>query len=115
MGTTGAIEIEAWGTVTGSEGTKRIRLYFGATAIVDTKAVSGTADWYIKALVLNTATNAQRCGVTWSDPVNATNHNKDYVTAAIDTTAGVTVKCTGTLGNTGDTITQTIFSIKAVL
>ena len=116
LGTTGGLRITSWGTVTGSAGTKRVRAYFGATAIGDTTAVSGTADWFFETVLRNDgATNAQEILVRWASPLNATNHNTDRITAAIDTTAGVTIKCTGTLGNTGDTITQTALLIEAIL
>ena len=111
MTATGALHIMAAGTITGAAGTKRIRLYFGATVIVDTTAVGAgsVSDWWMDAWVYNTASAAQRCVVLWHDPMNATNFNMDYITAAIDTTASVTVKVTAQNGAAGDTITETTF------
>jgi len=111
---TGGLLVVAAGTVTGAAGTKRIRLYFGATAIADTTAVSGTADWYIISWIFNTATGAQRVLSIFSDPTNATNHNMDTTTAAIDTTANVTLEVTGQLGAGGDTITQTLMDVMII-
>lgn len=111
LDTTGGLHVLAAGTITGTAGTKRIRLYFGGTAIIDTTAATGTSDWLLEAWIFNTSASAQRCVVSWSDHQSATNFNKDYITAAIDTSANAIIKVTGTLGNSGDTITQTMFDI----
>ncbi len=111
MGATGALHVVAAGTITGAAGTKRIRLYFGATAIVDTTAAAGVADWWIDCWIYNTSASAQRIVGTWSDHQTATNFNKDYITAAIATTSSVIIKLTGILGNAADTITETIFDV----
>ena len=111
MTATGGIHILAAGTITGTAGTKRIRLYFGGTAIVDTTAATGSSDWFLEAWVYNTAANAQRILGIWSDHQSATNFNKDYTTLAIDTSANAVIKVTGTLGNSGDTITQALYDI----
>lgn len=116
LGTTGGIRVTAWGTVTGAAGTKRIRLIFGTTAIADTTAVSGTADWYIEAIILNDGSaSVQECLAQWSDPTNTTNHNKDRTTAAENSANALTLKCNGTLGNAADTITQTGLLVEAIL
>ena len=109
--TTGCLHVIAAGTITTATDTKRIRLYLGATAIVDTTAVTGTGDWWIDCWIANTAANAQRIVATWSTPNSATNFNKDYTTAAIDTSSNAILKVTGTLANAADTVTQTVFMV----
>jgi hypothetical protein len=52
--------------------------------------------------------------VEWSDPTAATHYSMDYITAAIDTASNATLKLTGTLGNSGDTITETVFDVFVV-
>ena len=109
---TGTLYFFACGTVTGGTETKQIRVDFGGTDILNTTAKSGTADWYVKGWIMNTATNAQRIYVEWSDVTNATNFNMDYTTATIDTTAAATLAVTSTFGTDGsDTTTMTIFML----
>ena len=114
MGATGALHIQAAGTTTTATDTKRIRLYFGGTAIIDTTAVTGTSDWWMDAWVYNTSASAQRIVVQWSTHNSATNYNKDYTTLAIDTASNQIIKVTGILANAADTISQTVFDIFVV-
>jgi hypothetical protein len=114
IGATGSVEVLAVGTITGAAGTKRIKIYFGATAIVDTLASAGTSDWLLRARISNTATGAQRCLAEFSDHTNATNYTKDYITAAIDTTASVILKVTGECANGADLVTETMLEIDIV-
>ena len=111
MTATGTLYFFGAGTITGSAGTKQITVDFGATNILDMTAQTGTSDWMARGWIMNTATNAQRIHVEWSDHQSVTNFNMDYTTAVIDTTAAVTLKFRGDLGNAGDTITQTIFMV----
>lgn len=111
---TGGLHVISAGTITGVAGTKRMRLYLGATALIDTTALAGTSDWYLEAWIYNTASNAQRCSVIWSTNASTTNYNKDYITAAIDTASNQTLKVTGTLGNVGDTIAETMFDVMVI-
>ena len=108
---TGCLYFMAAGTITGVAGAKTIQVDFGATSIITTGAVAGSGDWYLEGWIFNTATGAQRIVVRWSDHSNATNHNKDYTTSAIDTTASVTLRVRGTLANAADTITETMFFV----
>jgi len=111
IGATGALHVVAAGTITTATDTKRIRVYFGGTAIGDTTAVTGTGDWFFDVWIFNTAANAQRCLVQWGNHNAATNINHDYITAAIDTSSNAILKLTGTLANAADTITQTVFDV----
>lgn len=113
IGATGRLIVEAAGAIANAAGTKRIRMLFGATAIYDTTAQAGTADWWVRAVISNTATGAQRISVTASDHTSATAlTQKDYTTAAIDTTANVILKLVGTPAGAADTITQTKFEVE---
>lgn len=115
MDTAGAIWVFAAGTITNSGGgQKDVRLYFGGTAIgTVTRTGANAQDWSLIAKISNTATNAQRIEV-WYITTDALTVSFDYTTLAIDTTASVTVKVTGDLANTADTITQTKFEIFVV-
>jgi hypothetical protein len=101
MTATGWIEVYANGQISGTAGTKTIRLDFGATTLATiTHAAGTTEDWMFYARIANTATNAQRVLIIRTvDNGNALRH--EYATAAIDTTASVTVKATAQLGNSG--------------
>ena len=109
---TGRIVLEAAGTITGAAGTKRLRVYFGGTSLYDSTAAAGTADWFVRLIISNTASNAQRVSVEAHDHTNTTNYLFDYTTAAIDTASNAILKITGTLGNTGDTITEAKFEVQ---
>lgn len=115
VGATGSLIVHAAGTITNSGGgAKTIKLYFGATAIVTVSRTGSNAqDWQIIARISNTATGAQRISAQYST-TDATTLTFDYTTAAIDTTANVTCKVTGTLADGTDTITQTMFEIDNV-
>ena len=109
---TGSLYFFACGTITDSGGgTKRIRVDFGGTDILDTTATSGTADWFVEGWIMNTSTSAQRIFTRFSDNANATNFSMDYSTAAIDTTANVTLAVTVELADGTDTVTMTIFKV----
>ncbi len=111
MGATGRLVIEAAGTVTGAAGAKTIQLFFGATSIFTTTSLTGTGDWFIRAIISNTATGAQRIS-TQASTHSSTAIIADYITAAIDTTASVTIRCRVTLADAGDTVTQTKYEIQ---
>jgi hypothetical protein len=110
LGATGLLEIYTSGTITNvSSGAKTIRLYFGATVIFTVSRTAANAqDWFVYARVSNTATGAQRIDGIYST-TDATTVTFDYTTAAIDTTANVTVKTTGQLVSANDTITGSKF------
>lgn len=112
---TGGFHIVTAGIISGAGGTKRIRLYLASlTVLIDTTALAGTSDWFMDAWVFNTATNAQRCIVQWSDHSNSTNYNKDYLTQSVDTTNSFTIGVTGVLAVATDTITRTMMEVQIV-
>lgn len=117
LGTVGALRVTAFGRVTGAAGTKRIKLYLGSTVLVDTTAVTGTGDWFIEILIMldDGSASAQMCLSKWSDPTNATNFNKDTITATENTANALTLKCTGQLGNAADTIAHDALLVEAIL
>ena len=110
IGATGELRFFAAGTITGSAGNKTISALFGSDTLMDTGAIAGTADWFVEAYIINTATDAQRILVKWSTHANATNFNMDYVTGTQDTTASVNLRIKITLANGGDTVTATLFN-----
>ena len=111
MGATGSLHIIAAGTTTGANDTKTMRLDFGATTLATVALASGAStDWAFDAWISNTATGAQRVIVRFFEGT-ATLEGVDYITAAIDTTASVTIRVSGQLGGASDTITQTMFSV----
>jgi hypothetical protein len=112
MGTSRGLRIHASGTITGSNDTKTIKLYFGASsATVISQAAGDTNDWEIKATIYNTAAGAQR--LTWSGmEADGTTETFGYNALSVDTTANVTLKLTGECANGSDTITQTTWRVE---
>lgn len=108
LGATGTLIVYAAGTITNSASAQKlVKLYFGATAIATvTRTAANAQDWFIWAKISNTSTSAQRIEV-WFSTTDATTCSFDYITAAIDTTANVTVAVKGTLTNGADTATET--------
>ena len=111
IGATGLILSYASGTITGTAGTKTIRMVFGSTTIaVVTHSAGTTLDWSITAKISNTATGAQRIEI-WKTADDGLAMVFDYTTSAIDTTASVTHKVTAQLGAAGDVISQAKFEV----
>ncbi|KKL08034.1 hypothetical protein LCGC14_2579980 [marine sediment metagenome] len=120
MGTTGGIHVLAWGTTTGTAGTKTIRGYFGGTAVgVGLIVAQADADeWIYEFWIYNTSTSAQ-IGTTRAMKAAGSGGASEVfgnysATFTIDTTASVIVKMTGELGNGGDTVTQKGFNILVI-
>ncbi len=113
IGTTGAIHVIAAGAIAGTAGAKTIKLDFGSTNLGTVNAASGsTNNWYFDVWIFNTATNAQRVVGLSIEGTNIDGLIRG--SASEDTTASVTLKCTATLGNGGDTVTQSIFNVDIV-
>ncbi len=111
MGATGALHIIAAGNTTGTTDTKTVKIYF-ASSLLNTVSIAGGSanDWAFDAWIFNTATGAQRV-FTRAYEGTATLESIDEGNTAEDTTASVTIKVTGQLGGTTDTITQSTFNI----
>lgn len=83
------VEIDAWGTYAANANNKTVKLYFGATAVFDSGAlsVSGGA-WRVRATVVRTGATAQIAV--------SSNHNSTQTASPAETLSGaVTIKCTG--------------------
>ncbi len=113
IGTTGAIHVIAAGAITGTAGTKTIKLDWGSVTIGTVTAASGsTSNWLFDVWIFNTATGAQR--ITGLVYEGTTIDEMIRTSGSQDTTASVTLKCTAQLGNGGDTVTQTIFNVDII-
>lgn len=88
-----SIEIIAWGTTANNANNKRLKLYFGATVLIDTGAVASTnRDWQVRAVV------TRRGGTVQYAITTGVFNNAAIVdfTAPAETLSGaVTIKCTG--------------------
>lgn len=117
IGATGSLLVFAAGTIANAvNNSKDIRLYLGATVLATvSRTVANAQDWYIQALITNTAANAQRVAVMYST-ADATTVTFDYATSAIDTSSNQTLKVTGdmSVADAGNTITQTMFDVFVV-
>ena len=109
LGTTGCVKIYAGGTVTGTTSTKETRMYFGATEIAQVShAAAGQQDFLIDGLVCNDASaTAQVFGEYHADQGSSQDDRTNlFGTAAVDTTANVTIKTTGETPNSADEVTS---------
>lgn len=118
IGATGGIYVRASGTASGAGGTKTVHIYFGSASNVTLSVASGSQDWAVEMWVFNTSTSAQRVG-TWayytaSGGGAPTISTAPYLSRTEDTTANTTVKITGTLASSGDTITAKTWDVFVV-
>lgn len=77
-----AIRVRAWGTLAATANSKRIRIYFGATAVIDTGAIfndSTAYTWMAQMDVIRTGATAQ---IAWAQITY-------YTSGAIPSAAGV--------------------------
>jgi len=109
LGTTGGLRIKVTSVVNDATDNKTVKVFLGATVLY-TDTATAAADRHIEVQLLNTGTtNSQRSiGILTRGSSSGTT----YATAAIDTTAAVIIKTTGTLVNSADTITAKIFSVE---
>jgi hypothetical protein len=88
-----SIEIIAWGTTANNANTKRLRLKFGATTIIDTGAVASTnLDWQLRGVVTRRGATVQYAIVTGVYNAAAI---VDFTAPGETLTGAVTIKCTG--------------------
>ena len=112
IGATGGLLIIASGDITNSgSGAKTIRLDLGATTLSTISRTGANAqDWSFLVYLVNTATGAQR-GMVIRSTTDANTVDTDFVVASEDTTGTLTLKVTGELANSADTIKQAMFDI----
>ena len=105
------LKVVVGGTVTGTNGTKTVKLYVGSTAYTISSQVSGeTQDWHAEANILMLNNYASQRVL-----VNAQEHGGTPYVAMSGLTenfaSNVIIKCTATLGHASDTLTQLYFSV----
>lgn len=110
--TTGAIRISASGRKTGGNGNKTVKLYFGTVALTFNVAANDTQDWVVSAIVFNDGSGAQK--IQWVGHNGATAVS-GYDAGAEDTTAAVTIKCTGECVDGGDAVIQETLLIENLI
>ena len=105
MGANGYVVIESLWTITNSANNKITRAKFGGTTMMSATFTTEATYNNLVRVANRNATNSQVSSTTtvgsggWGQSTSATN------TAAIDTTASVSITLTGQLANTGETIT----------
>jgi hypothetical protein len=115
LGATGTLHVRAWGTITGTNDTKTIKLIFGSTTLYTiVRNAAGTQQWLFDTWISNTTTSAQLSGGIESKDSSTDIIISNSTASNEDTTASVTIKVTGTLANSSDTISQKGFSINIV-
>ena len=62
-----SVRVKAWGTCAANTNNKRVRLYFGGTAIYDSGAVAvNNKSWSVEALITRVSSGNQRCLISGS-------------------------------------------------
>src|SRR6266496_2572949 len=108
---TGGFHVIACGSITGTNGSKTLRLKLGATIVMTiTQAAGTTSDWFFDAWCFNTSTGSQRWFIQRSGNDVLTS-SFDYANSVEDTTANKTLAVTGQLGNAADSITATMIDV----
>lgn len=112
LGRYGAVRARAVGTITGTAGTKTIRVYFGTTSALATINVASgaTSTWAVEIDIYNdAATNAQRIFVRGYEA--AALDDLQYATASQDTTQDKAIAVKGQLGDGSDSIVGTMWHV----
>lgn len=82
---------------------KRVRIYFGATAIFDTGTLTTPAgDWAAYGTIVRTGATTQRAVVFWESAATTLPGSCDYTTPGETLSGAVTFKVTGEASNTND-------------
>lgn len=92
------LRVTAFGNTAANANTKRVRLYFGATAISDTAAIAAnSAGWKVRFDLLRTSATAQVAVGEWFVTGTSATVNT-FVTPAETLSGAVTIKATGLNG-----------------
>lgn len=111
IGATGGLRIIACGSLTGTAGTKTLRLKLGTTTIATiTQGAGTTSDWFFDAWCFNVSATSQRWFVQRNGNDVLTS-SFDYTTSGEDTSATKTLAVTGQLGSAADSITLSVFDV----
>jgi hypothetical protein len=106
------MHILAVGSVTGTAGTKTIRLKFGsATVSAVSEAAGATANWRIEVWIFNSASASSQKGNVLSHEGTAIEEQNRFG-ASVDTTVDFFVKLTGQLADGTDSITTDFFLVE---
>jgi len=101
------------GTVTGTAGTKLIRLYIGSgNSILSNQAAGDTQDWLIDAVVEITGSAAMKAFATGVEIGGQTNNA--VITDNTALSDAITFKVTGTLGSDADSISARSFYFEPI-
>lgn len=110
MGLNGMLRISAICSVTNNANAKTIKFVFGGTTYNQVALPSvGSGQWYTTIRNRN-STNSQVSGALPS--MGAGTNSSAAFTGAVDTSIAQTLTITGTLANTGDTITLEAYTVE---
>lgn len=113
LGTTGAIEVFAAGTVTGILGTRQVRLAFGSALIIPLQTITVAGDWEMRARIYaDGATNAQKCAVRMDSQDGR--EILDYVATVQDSTVNLNVRVSGQISNAADDVTCEMMEVRQI-
>ena len=97
--------VEAWGTFASNPNAKRVRLYFGATAVFDTTAQNFTGGaWAIRARIVRTGTTTQISVASFDGDTSLVVTTAQTAAPAETLSNSVTIKATGEATSTDDIV-----------
>lgn len=107
-------EIEAWGHFATNGDNKQAKLYFGASSIATGVVTDSNKNWFLKLRVYRTGTNTQI--VVGNGQHDTTMITPTSAAGAEVETGAIVAKVTGqeTSANTANSITCTLFTVKAI-
>ena len=103
-----SIKVIAFGTKSGANGNKTLKLYWGATAITFHAAANNENDWRMEADISIRDSSNQRVSCLGYDDTTLTNTE---TAGSEDLTGAVELKITGECANAGDTIYMTAWKV----
>jgi hypothetical protein len=108
LGTNGDyVVVDAWGTFSSTASNKRVRMYFGGTAIFDTTALAfANSSWRIRAKIFRTGAATQISIASFDGNFVLLTDNAATAAPAETLSGAVTIKCTGQDSVGSDNITQ---------
>ena len=99
------IRITAWGSAPNNANNKALKLYFGATAIVDVDLTNNQVGiWKMSATVWRTGSSTQDYESQFIEFGTAAQNELAHGTATVDDSSIITIKCTGTGTDNNDIV-----------
>lgn len=99
------IEVEAWGQFAANANAKTVKLYFGATTLINSGAVAiNNGSWHFKATIIRTSATAQKASAQIFGEGTLLAARTSATTPAETLSGAITIKCTGEATSNNDIV-----------